>query len=523
MRLKNPILPGFYPDPSVCRRGEDYYLISSTFEYFPGIPVFHSRDFVHWRQLGHVLTRPEQLDLTGVHASKGIYASTIRYREQDGYFYVVTTLVQDPPYWGNVNFYVRAKDPAGPWSDPVVIQGAEGIDPTLFFDGEKTYYLGNLRPYPDRKVTLERNIWLQELELETGRLVGERHILRTDGALYGAATPEGPHLYRIDGVYYLLIAEGGTSLDHSVTVFRSQSVFGPYEGNPRNPVLTHRSLRRDSPINSTGHADLVQLSNGDWWAVLLASRPDGGMYSNLGRETFAVPVTWEDGWPVFSPDTGRVEFTYPAPALPADAGMDAPVCDQFESAVLRPEWNFLRTPMAPVCSLAERPGWLRLYLNEHTLREESTPAFVGRRQQHMCFSARAAMDFTPDAHSRCGLALRMNDAYHLTLLHELVEGQPCVSLYRCFAGRETCLGRVPCGGSRVWFMIRARRQAYSFYVATEAEQWQAVAENVDGTLLSKEVAGGFTGAYIGFYGVDAAAPRGKHADFDWFEYQGIEL
>ncbi len=174
MKLKNPILPGFYPDPSICRKGEDYYLVTSTFEYYPGIPVFHSRDLVHWEQIGHVLDRPEQLALDGLNPSRGIYASSIFYHE--GRFYVITTLVGNAPYWDNVNFYVWADDPAGPWSDPIIVQGAEGIDPSLVFDEGKVYYLGNCRPYPDTDSTA-RHIWLQELELSTGRLIGERHTL----------------------------------------------------------------------------------------------------------------------------------------------------------------------------------------------------------------------------------------------------------------------------------------------------------------------------------------------------------
>ena len=250
--LTNPLLPGFYPDPSVCRKGEDYYLVTSSFEYFPGIPIFHSRDFVHWHQIGHCLTRPQQLNLDHIKPSKGIYASTIRYREQDGLFYISSTLVKDPPYYGNINFYITAKDPAGPWSDPVIIQGAESIDPTLFFDGDRTYYLGNLRPFPQELSREERSIWLQEMDLASGRLIGQRWILRTDGALHGAVAPEGPHLYKIGGWYYLMIAEGGTDHNHSVTIFRSRQIMRSIRVTPYSPIATCAgiipSTAPDTPI-----------------------------------------------------------------------------------------------------------------------------------------------------------------------------------------------------------------------------------------------------------------------------------
>lgn len=519
--LTNPLLPGFYPDPSVCRKGEDYYLVTSSFEYFPGIPIFHSRDFVHWHQIGHCLTRPQQLNLDHIKPSKGIYASAIRYREQDGLFYISSTLVKDPPYYGNINFYITAKDPAGPWSDPVIIQGAESIDPTLFFDGDRTYYLGNLRPFPQELSREERSIWLQEMDLPSGRLIGQRWILRTDGALHGAVAPEGPHLYKIGGWYYLMIAEGGTDHNHSVTIFRSRQIEGPYEVNPRNPVLTHRNLRRDYPINSTGHADLIQLSNGEWWAVLLASRPDGGDYRNLGRETFAVPVIWEDEWPVFSPDTGHVEFTYPAPALPVCRWEEAPACDSFESSTLDLRWNLLRTPRREVYSLTQRPGWLRLFLSPFRLTDLENPAFIGRRQQHLSFAARLMMAFVPAEGEAAGLAMLMNHEYHLALLRGQENGEGHVSLWRCFAGKSECLGRIPCEATHLWLRVTAYEQDYSFYMATEPEHWQPVCEHVCGTLLSKEVAGGFTGTYIGLYATSNHQPTTNYADFDWFEYQPL--
>ncbi|HMB24188.1 MAG TPA: glycoside hydrolase family 43 protein, partial [Anaerolineales bacterium] len=204
--FRNPILPGFYPDPSVCRVGEDYYLVTSTFEYFPGLPIFHSRDLVHWRQIGHVLDRPSQLPLDDIRFSGGLYAPTIRY--SNGRFYVINTLVSGKTKSGN--FIVTATDPAGPWSEPYWLESAPGIDPSLFFDDDgRVWYTGNRIP---AQVQFEghREIWLQELDLQSMSLVGDTYSL-WDGAIRGGVHAEAPHLYKVDGRYYLMIAEGGTA------------------------------------------------------------------------------------------------------------------------------------------------------------------------------------------------------------------------------------------------------------------------------------------------------------------------
>lgn len=521
--LKNPLLPGFYPDPSVCRKGQDYYMVTSTFEYYPGVPIFHSRDFINWHQIGHVLDRPSQLNLDYINPSRGIYAASIFYHEKRDLFYMITTLVGNAPYWENQNFFVTAKDPAGPWSDPVVIPGAEGIDPSLVFDGDKTYYLGNLRPDPDAVDVKERHIWLQELDMDRGVLVGERHILLTDGAVHKAAAPEGPHIYHIGDWYYLLIAEGGTAHNHSCSIFRSKAVTGPYEINPRNPLITHRNLRTGYPIHSTGHGDLIQLHNGEWWVVLLASRPDGGDYRNLGRETFAAPVIWEEEWPVFSPETGRVEFEFPAPDLPEVRWQEEPACEQFEGDRLPYAWITVRTPRREFYSLEERPGYLRLYLGPEAITEASCCAFVGRRQQHLCFAVRTAMEFTPEKDGEeSGIVLLMNHDYQIRMVYGRFDGVDKLRLIRRFGGLDEIIAEQPCEAGRLYLKASARYQDFNFYYANKAEDWKTLAEHVDGRLLSKEVAGGFTGTIIGMYGSANGQESGNFADFDWFEYQGAD-
>jgi len=515
--FQNPILPGFYPDPSICRVGEDFYLITSTFEFFPGLPIFHSRDLVHWRQIGHVLDRPEQLDLDRIRPSGGLYAPTIRHHE--GTFYVINTLVDGPTQSGN--FIVTAPSPTGPWSNPVWIANAPGIDPSLLFDDDgRLWYVGNQHVF-EGHYEGHCVIWLHELDPTTFQLVGERFVL-WDGALKGAVYAEAPHLYKINGLYYLMIAEGGTGHDHAVTIARSETLTGPYEPNPRNPILTHRHLGRDYPIVGTGHADLVETQYGEWWMVALGMRPYDGYFYNLGRETFLAPVRWEDGWPVVSPGRGRIEPEATVPNLPECTWPSRPTCDHFEHTALGLEWNFLRTPREPFWSLTERPGHLRLHLRPERIAERTNPSFVGRRQQHKSFAARTALDFDPVAPHECaGLVLLQNDRFHLRFVCTLDEaGQRLVRATKCLNGNESPLGQVAVGPGRLYLKVEARGQIYGFYVATEPEAWISVAERVDGRLLSTPVAGGFTGAYIGMYASSNGESSTSVVDFDWFEYLG---
>ncbi len=538
--FRNPILPGFYPDPSICRVDEDFYLVTSTFEYFPGLPIFHSRDLVRWHQIGHVLNRPGQLNLDGIRPSGGLYAPTIRHH--DGIFYVINTLVDGTGRAGN--FIVTSTDPAGSWSDPYWLADAPGIDPSLFFDDSRVWYVGNRHAFEGRYPG-HCEIWLQELDLEAKQLVGERYVL-WDGAVKGAVYAEAPHLYKIYGRYYLLIAEGGTEHNHAVTIARSEAVTGPFVGNPRNPILTHRHLGLDYPIVGTGHADLVETQYGEWWMVALAMRPYDGYYYNLGRETFLTPVRWEDGWPIVSPGTGRIEAEYTVPNLPGHAGAipeEAPEStwrDDFDDPILALTWNFLRTPREPLWSLQERPGHLRLYLRPQQLAEWSNPTFLGRRQQHRDFVARAAMDFVPAAPNECaGLALIQNNDYHFRFVcWQNAEGLRVVRLTKRLSGVETLLGEKTVGDGRLYLEVVANGQDYAFYAANtpppspgrpappspsgegSSDRGRAVAEHVDGRLLSTPVAGGFTGAYIGMYASSNGVSSETFADFDWFEYQG---
>jgi len=433
---------------------------------------------------------------------------------------VINTLVLD--HDKGRNFIVTATDPAGAWSEPNWLDDAPGIDPSLFFaeDG-RCYYTGNRIPLDGEQFPGHREIWLQEVDLSKMKLVGERVGL-WDGAVKGGVHAEAPHLYHKDGFYYLMIAEGGTAHNHAVTIARSETITGPYVGNPRNPILTHRHLGLDYPIVGTGHADLIETQHGEWWMVLLAMRPYDGYYYNLGRETFLVPVRWEDGWPVVSPGNGRVEFHHPAPNLPEQRWPQLPACDQFEASTLADCWNFIRTPRETIYSLTERPSHLRLYLRPEQLTEQVNPSFVGRRQQHINFTAQTMLEFVPQQAGECaGMALLQNNNFHFRFVVCLTdETETAVRLIKRAAGEETILAERLVSGERFYFRVSARGQAYSFYIATEPGVWQTVLEGGDGRILSTPVASGFTGAYLGVYASSNGQPSQNVADFDWFEYQG---
>lgn len=515
--LQNPILPGFYPDPSICRAGEDYYLITSTFEYFPGLPIFHSRDLTNWHQIGHVLDRPSQLDLDGIRPSGGLFAPTIRYHQ--GVFYVINTLVDgNQPY---STFIVTAENPAGPWSEPHWLKESKGFDPSLFFDDDGRIWFTENRPAFEGFYEGHSEIYLQELDIETLQLIGEPFFL-WDGALKGGIWAESSHIYKKDGFYYLMSAEGGTAHHHSVMIARSESIVGPYYGNPGNPILTHRHLGLDFPIVGTGHADLVETQNGEWWMALLAMRPYGGYFYNLGRETFLAPVQWEDGWPVVCPGIGRVEMSFPAPDLPETIYPILPKTDHFDNPQLSFQWNFIRTPRETWYSLTERPGFLRIKLRPQRLSKNENPSFIGRRQQHIHFSAKTVMEFTPKSqHETCGMALIQNPDFYFLFILTKQDDQIVLQLIRRAHGQESILTEKIVTDGQIFLKVEAHEQQYSFFYATNPDQWIPFVANADGRILSTPVAGGFVGTYIGLYGSSNGEQSSNHADFDWFEYSEL--
>jgi len=319
-----------------------------------------------------------------------------------------------------------------------------------------------------------------------------------------------------------LIAEGGTFHDHAVTIARSRAITGPYNGNPRNPILTHRHLGYDYPIVATGHADMVETPAGDWWMVALACRPYGGYYYNLGRETFIAPIVWEDDWPIVSPGLGHIAWEYES-RLPLAPAIPARYSDHFDSDTLALEWNMLRTPHTPFWSLTERRGWLRLKLQATQIVESQTPSFIGRRQQHIDFMAQIRLNFTPHSPHECaGMVLRQRDSHHIRLVLTRDTAEQTVLMLIQQIGDETrLLQSVPVNCDDVRLCIVARGQALAFYFATDRQNWQCIQQEVDARFLSIPVAGGFTGVYIGLYASSQGHGSTNYADFDDFVYQDL--
>ncbi|MEV1289632.1 glycoside hydrolase family 43 protein [Micromonospora sp. NPDC049679] len=490
--FSNPVIGGCHPDPSVCRVAEDYYLACSSFEYFPGVPIFHSRDLVHWRQIGNALDRPTQLPLPeSTPSSGGVYAPTLRHH--DGRFWLITSNV---PHRGTL--IVTTDDPAGPWSEPILVPAVPAIDPDLAWDDEGNCWctfagIGQVRidPMTGRALEAPRRLW--------------------SGA--GGQYPEAPHLYKIGDLWYLLIAEGGTERGHGISIARGPSPTGPFEPCPANPILTHRST--DRPIQNTGHGDLVRAHDGSWWLLFLGVRPRGGTpgWHVIGRETFLAPVTWTDGWPV----VGEVNPVMRAPAMPPARWPVPPVRDDFATDTLAPQWISVRSRAPERVSLTERPGWLTLRPGARSLDEPGV-TFVGRRQAHLNVRVRAKVEV---AHGRGGLAVRLDEQHHYA-----VEISGRTARVRARIGPlEQSLGERPLPGGPAVLRVETRASAPSpdhprqepdvvrLGVEEDDGRFLPLAE-LDGRYLSTEVAGGFTGRVIGMF----AGAGAVHVD--WYDYEG---
>lgn len=502
----NPIIPGYHPDPSVCRVGEKFYLVNSTFQYFPGVPVFESTDLAHWTLIGHALTRDSQLPLPNANSWMGIYAPTIRYHE--GTYYMVTTNVGTGPNYSSYNFFVTATDPAGPWSEPVrVDQG--GIDPSLLFDEGKCYFVSN----PDDALTL------CEINPQTGEKLTESRVI-WEGT--GGRYPEAPHIYKKDGWYYLLIAEGGTEMAHSLTIARSRYIYGPYEANPDNPILTHcRRAAQASPIQGTGHGDFVQAQDGSWWLVFLAFRLTGfGTYHHLGRETFLAPVEWpEGGWPVVN-GGNPIELDMARTTLPGTPSPDGRYLNTGAGGFtdMGLEWIHIQNPIA---GRYEHVGpALRLHASPGSLTQNDQPTFVGRRQESATITTTVTLDaggLQPG--DEAGLSVYQIHLGHLDIaVRRLSDGTLAVVQRSVVMSLEKEIELLRLNDPRVTLRVTSDGNNYTLAVApgTDAGRSDAFtsAPPLNCALVSTEVVGGFTGVILGMY----ATGQG-HADFLTFDYQ----
>lgn len=531
----NPILSGFYPDPSICRVGEDYYMVNSTFSFFPGLPIFHSTDLVNWTQIGNVINRKEQIDYDGLDISEGLYAPTLRYYNEK--FYLVCTRVggiENFVVSETGNFVVTADSPEGPWSNPVYLPYVDGIDPDLFFDDNGKAYITSCAS-PDSLIYKgHRAIKMHEFDTET-LTTSEETVTLVNGGTDISKQPiwvEGPHIYKINDYYYLFCAEGGTSTQHSEVVFRSESVDGPYLSYSKNPILTQRHLPEDraNPIINSGHADIVQTQTGEWWAVFLACRPYDSNYFNIGRETFMLPLKWENNWPVLLSKEEVIPLNAPLPNLPKMAANNMPLSgdmalkDNFNYTTLPYHWLHIRTPKELFYTLDSANGGLTLNLLPEKLSEKTSPAFIGRRQQHQNFSIITSLNFSPQNEGEmAGITAYQNEKHYYFLARTLINKQECVALFKGSESGEVLIQKAEIDESMLTtcqLQIEMNSTLVHFKYSRDGKKWESLAENIDSKYLSTQKSGGFVGTIVGMHATSSGEQSAKKAHFEWFEYLG---
>lgn len=500
----NPIVSGYAPDPSVTRVRDDYYLVTSSFTNFPGLPVYHSKDLTTWTQIGNAVARAGDFDFAGVKVSGGMMAPDISYH--DGLFYIVGT--------NDRNFVMTAKDPAGPWSPPTFLD-FEGIDPSIFWaDDGKAYIVNNGPPEGPAKFDGHRVLWLQQFDPVSRKMVGARTALVGGGDnpphLFW---PEGPHLFTKDGWYYLIAAEGGTGPDenHKEAVFRSRDLAGPYEPYSANPILTQADLPADRPhpIEAAGHAKFVTTPGGEWWAVFLAARAYTPTYYNIGRETYLLPVTWTaDGWPVILPPKTAIPYVAKRPNLPAQARSSEPMngnfgfTDSFAETQLPLGWFGIRMPQTAFYHL--KSGDLVMPAGNPVGDILLTPAFIGRKQAHAIAQVETTLSYHPDGDGdRAGLVALQSDNAYLFFGLTWRNGQTVVAVMRRETAADPKAGRLvayrPLGSppTNVHLKLSVTGGRYTVAYRVGNGRWEPVQSDADATFLSTKKALGFVGTVIG--------------------------
>lgn len=480
MKYQNPILRGMYPDPSVCRYQDKYYMVCSSFQYFPGVPLFESDDMVNWKQIGHCLTRPSQVELNGVRSSGGIFAPTIRCH--NGRFYMVTTNDSFA-----LNFYVYTDDIYGEWSEPIPVD-QDGIDPTLFFEDGRSYFISNGNDENGKGC-----IQMCEIDIETGKKKTESKIL-WQGT--GGRFLESPHLYRFGEYYYLVEAEGGTEYGHMANYARSKSIWGPYEAYPNNPVLTNRNLG-GYQIQAAGHGDILEDANGNWWFVHLAFRQihQWQTYHHLGRETCLVPVHWQDdGWFTMGDDqTCRMEYDMPDSVTFAPQNFS--YRKTFETLSPKNDWIFMRTPDMKNYRFLD--DHIELCGTEVTLNDVASPTFTGVRQTEFDIDLTCTLE--PNG-QECGITFYMDELHHYEIVTKPAKDNQTAVFVRQTIGCVSQESEAQLVDGKAAIHVAGEAQQYHFYAVTkDGKKHLADAYT---RYLSSEVAGGFTGVIIGLYAVN---------------------
>ena len=477
---ENPIIPGFFPDPSICRVGEDYYLVTSSFEFFPGVPLWHSRDLVNWEQMGHILTEESQLPLKYCRISGGIYAPTLRYH--DGKFYMITTNTHS-----GGNFLVTADDIRGPWSAPLWIDH-DGIDPSLFWDDDgRVYYTGT---WIDGDKP--QGIGQFEIDLTTGKKLSETKIIwhRT-----GGRCPEAPHMYKINGWYYLMIAEGGTEYGHMVTMARSRNVWGPFESCPHNPILSHRD-DICSPFQAVGHGDITTDPEGNWWVVVHGIRPTNAQLHHIGRETMLAPFTWdENGWPVINGGKSlAARMTGPGTGTQVRKKAWR---DDFDGEAFHVRWSWLRNPDMDKYALTEKG--LTLRGSPTTLNDIDTSTFLGVRQQQ--FDVHYEAEMKPSGEEGCaGITIFHTAEHHYDLCARKRGAGMTLWLRKTVADIHVESQPVVLENTdTVILRMDADRNGYTFRAGADPEQLVTIGTGRTQLLSTEAMPCTFTGCFAGLF------------------------
>lgn len=538
--VTNPILPGFRPDPSILRIGEDYWIATSTFEWLPGIELHHSRDLVHWRLVGHALTRPSQVNLAGVAPSKGVWAPSLS-RDPEGTCHLCYSLVRNitDNYFDLDNWVVTAPSPEGPWSDPVYLNSS-GFDPSLFWD-EGRAWLVNLEWDFRQGYEHPGALVLQEYSPSEGRLVGTARRIYRGGSDLGCL--EGPHLFRHGDWYYLMAAEGGTGYGHGVTLARSQHLAGPWQPDPTNPIVTSAAARfseRGDPaylkpekfnpasrLQKSGHGSVVHTPDGRPYLVHLCSRPAlPSKRCVLGRETALQQMEWVDGWLRLAGGGNLAREALPDPGLPPAPW--PPESTDFGESRWSPHWVFPRgLADESWVTLTQRPGWLGLR-GRQSLFSPFDQSTAVRRVEHHDFRAEVEVDFSPQAFQEMAGLVCLYDTlnfYYLRVYFSETHGAPALGLFTCLGGRRqeypearVALSRPALEGGRVRLGVEARGGRLQFSWTT-GTPWAPLGPDLDQTALSDEACGGFTGSFVGVTCQDLAR-REAWAWFRHFTYRG---
>lgn len=501
----NPILPGWYSDPSVGSDGKNFFMVNSTFSYFPGVPIFHSTDLMNWKQIGHVLDRHEQLPLEGQRTSEGIFAPAISYNPHNKTWYMITTNIKKG------NFFVKTKDPFGAWSNPIWLPDVHGIDPSFFFDDDgKAYIVNNDVPDGGSLYQGHRAIRITQFDADKDVTLGTSLML-VNGGVNIAEKPiwiEGPHMYKIHGKYFLMCAEGGTSVDHREVIFKSDSPWGNFMPK-KEPILTQRHLDKDReyPITCAGHADLIQKVNGEWWAVFLACRPLFNRFENLGRESFLMPVRWgKDGFPFITKENELIPRIVQMENIPRDSVVtfgNVNKVDEFDDLHLGMEWMSLRGDISHLYSLVENPGFLTLKCANVSSKELQKPAFIARRLQHHKFECATQMYFTPKSESECaGLLLYKDETHQYLCAVTLKNNTPVIQLIKVKEDGVDILAerKLLNMNDAIDLKIVSDGLGFSFlYKLSSSSQWITMASEIDAYYLSTAQSYGFTGTTVGLY------------------------